>query len=110
MTSLMLDHRDTNHRIIYNPKEDQIWKSLHQRSSSIASDNHPSGWHGSDAKNLSLKFINEIVTQIPGTLIVEIPYLCKFLLNRRVILDPHCLKRCIKSWCDTACTRPVSIS
>jgi hypothetical protein len=110
MSPFVLDDRDSNHCIINDPKQDQIWKSLHQRSSRIPSDDHPTGWHGSYAENLSLKFIDEVITQVLGSLVIEIPYLCEFGLNRRVILDPHCLKRCIKSWCDNACTRPLSIS
>ena len=110
MTPLVLDYRDPNQRVIHGSEQDQIWKSLHQCSLRITTDYHPSRRHGSNAQNLPLKFVDKIVTQIAGSFIVVIAYLRKFPFNRGVILNSHCLKRCINSSCEMAVTCPLSIS
>jgi len=97
MSPLMLDNGDANHGLIHNPKKDQVGKSLHQRPSRVSTNTHPTGWSGYNAQNLSLKFVDEIVTQIMRSLVVEIPDFRKFGFNRWVIFNPHCLKRRIKS-------------
>jgi hypothetical protein len=97
MSPLVLDYRDANHGVIHYPKEDQVGKSLHQRPSRIPTDTHPTGWDGRNPQNLPLKIVDEIVTQILGSFVVEIPDFSKFGLNSGVVFNPHCLKRRIKS-------------
>ena len=76
----------------------------------IATDYHPARRHGGNAKNLPLKFVDKIVTQIMGSLVIVIAYLRKFSFNRGVIVNSHCLKRRINSSCEMAVTCPLSIS
>lgn len=97
MTPLVFDHCDSNHGVTHDPKKYQIRKSPHQCLSRIPTDNHPTGRHSGNAENLPLKFVDEVITKIPGPVVVIIPDLSEFGFNSRVVLNPHCLKRVIKS-------------
>lgn len=101
MSPLVLDYPDANHGVIQNPKKNQLGKSLHQCSSRIRTETHSTTYStGRDvcnSQNLLLKFVDEIVAQILGSFVLEITDFSKFGLNSRVIFNPHCLKRRIKS-------------
>lgn len=91
----MLDHCNSYHRAINHSKKDEVRKSSHQCSSSLTPDKHPSSGHGGYSKNMTFKFVKEIITQIRGSFVVVIPDLGKFGFDSRVILNLHCRNRCI---------------
>ena len=97
MTPLVLDHRDSNHGVVNDPEENQIREPPHQRPARIPAGNHPTTRVGGDSEDLPLKFVNEVIPQIPASFVIVIPDMNEVGLDRRMILNPHFLRRFIMS-------------
>jgi hypothetical protein len=110
VASLMFHHSHPDGISADDSKKDHIGKTLHERPPDVATGNHPPGWHGCDRQNLTFKLIHKITSETWRTRFVVFTNLFQLDGNRRVVVDPHLLKRLIKSLWEIGATAPDSSS
>jgi len=75
MSLFMLHHSDSNCRLFQNAEQDHVWKALHESAPHFALHHPLAPRRRRDSKYLTLKFVNELISQSGESFIVIVPNL-----------------------------------
>jgi hypothetical protein len=89
MSALMFDDCNTESIRARLSKVDHVRKPPHERAPNVQRENQPTARCGSDSKNLTLKFIDELLTQTRCPILVKLTSLFKLSLDCWMVLDDH---------------------